>query len=173
MIYSKVRENLDNWIKKFLVVPNDKLNGWSPCPYAQSAINKSSYKIFIGGDIEFDIKTIGKYSLGADEVVILVYEKFDYPDPDYFFNLVKILNELILTKNDLIGLGDHPESLEIVNDVCFNQGEYVLILIQSLSDLNKKTKKIWKSKFYENWPREYLNDIFLHREDPRNKIAQK
>lgn len=167
-----VKVEIESWIKDFLSVPDDKLGNWSPCPYAAAAINKNSYKVFLGLDIFFDLKTISNYSLKNDEVVVLVYDYKKHSDEEVFFEKIKTLNDSIMVNNDLIALGDHPDAKEEVNGVKFNQGKYVLILIQNLTDLNQKAKKVAKSGFYNNWPEEYLNDIFQHREDPRTEIKQ-
>lgn len=162
-----VKKEIDMWIKDFLTKPNEKLNNWCPCPYAQTAINKSSYKIFLGLDIHTDINEMSKHVLKTDEVVILTYDDEKYPDAEIFFDEVRVLNDSLLVKNNLIALGDHPAATEEVNGVCFNQGKYVLVLIQNLTDLNQKSKKVAKSGFYNDWSEEYLLDIFQHRVDPR------
>ena len=47
-----------------------------------------------------------------------------------------------------------------------NQGTYALALVQSLSDLDAKTKQIAAKGFYDSWPKEYLKLLFKHRQDP-------
>jgi hypothetical protein len=167
MDISIVKKEIDIWITDFLAKPNENLNNWCPCPYAQTAINKNSYKVFLGSDIHTDINAMSNHALKTDEVVILAYDDGKYPDADKFFDEVRVLNDSLLAKNNLIALGDHPAATEEVNGVCFNQGKYVLVLIQNLSDLNQKSKKVAKSGFYNGWPEEYLLDIFQHRVDPR------
>ena len=167
MQISQVKQDIDEWIINFLAVPNEKLNGWSPCPYAHAAINKQSYKTFIGYDLETDLNDISTHCLKPDEVVIIAYSKNQYSNPDAFFESIKEINDFLLTNRNLIALGDHPNTVEEVNGVNFNQGKYALVLVQNLNDLNSKSKKVAKAGFYNNWPENYLTDIFLHREDPR------
>lgn len=170
MNFFTIKKEIENWIKDFLSVPNKKLSNWSPCPYASAAINKKSYKVFLGSDIFFDLKTVSNYSLKNDEVIILAYSYKKYPIEEMFFEEIKALNDSIMVNNNLIALGDHPDAKEEVNGVSLNQGKYVLILIQNLADLNQKAKKVAKSGFYSDWPEEYLKDIFQHREDPRSEV---
>jgi len=167
MIFNQVKQDIDEWIKNFLAIPRKNLNGWSPCPYAHAAVHKQSYKTFIGTDIHTDLNKISNYQLKPDEVVIIAYSKTQYPNPDVFFKTIKEINDFLLTDRDLIALGDHPNMIEEVNGVKFNQGKYVLVLIQNLNDLNIKSKKVAKAGFYIDWSEEYLADIFLHRKDPR------
>jgi len=170
MQISQVKQDIDEWIINFLAIPNEKLNGWSPCPYAHAAINKKSYNTFIGYNLETDLDQIATYCLKPDEVVVIAYSKNQYSNPDAFFESIKEINDSSLTDKDLIALGDHPDTIEEVNGVNFNQGKYALVLVQNLNDLNNKSKKVAKAGFYINWPEEYLADIFLHREDPRASV---
>ena len=168
MQISQVKQDIDEWIINFLAVPNKKLDGWSPCPYAHAAINKKSYNTFIGYNLETDLYKIATYRLRPDEVVVIAYSKTHYLNPDVFFETIQEINDFLLTDRNLIALGDHPDMIEEVNGVKFNQGKYALVLVQNLNDLNAKSKKVAKSGFYKNWSEDYLADIFLHREDPRS-----
>jgi hypothetical protein len=104
--------------------------------------------------------------LGDKEVVIYAYPR-DFYTADEFADIIDKVNQGFLLPVDLISLDDHPDHEESVNGVCFNQGEYALAMVQSLSDLNAKSKSIAKQGFYNRWPDEYLEDLFKHREDPR------
>jgi hypothetical protein len=68
---------------------------------------------------------------------------------------------------DLIALEDHPSDPEIVNGVCMNQGTYALALVQNLTELNEKAHLMARKGFYDTWPKEYLQQLFQHRKDPR------
>ena len=46
-------------------------------------------------------------------------------------------------------------------------GTYALALVQCLSDLNAKAQQMASKGFYHNWPEEYLQGLFNHRQDPR------
>jgi hypothetical protein len=81
---------------------------------------------------------------------------------------VNIANQDMLLRQDLIALEDHPDDPEIVNGVCMNQGTYALALVQSLSDLNAKAQQMANRGFYHNWPEQYLQSLFQHRQDPRS-----
>ena len=72
-----------------------------------------------------------------------------------------------MLRNDILALEDHPADPEIVNGVSMNQGTYALALVQCLSDLNAKAQQMASKGFYHNWPEEYLQGLFNHRQDPR------
>ena len=67
----------------------------------------------------------------------------------------------------MLALEDHPSDVENVNGVIMNQGQYALALVQCLSDLNTKAQQMASKGFYHNWPEEYLQGLFQHRQDPR------
>jgi hypothetical protein len=75
--------------------------------------------------------------------------------------------EFLLSQN-LLALEDHPDAPEIVNGISMNQGTYALALVQNLTDLNLKAQAIAGKGFYADWPEEYLQELFQHRQDPRS-----
>ena len=166
MKLSEVQQDIAHWIENFLEVSNPALGGRSPCPFARSARLKNSYQVRLGTDAYSDMMDISREGLGDLEVVIYAYPR-DFYTADQFADIVDKTNQGFLLPVDLIALDDHPDNLELVNDVCFNQGTYALALVQSLSDLNSRAKIMAQQGFYDTWPEQYLQDLFKHREDPR------
>jgi hypothetical protein len=162
-----VQADIANWIENFLEVNNPSLNNRSPCPFARSARLKNSYEVRLGTEAYSDLMDVSRQGLGDLEVVIYAYPRTFYT-PEEFADIIDKVNQGFLLPVDLIALDDHPDYIEEVNGVCFNQGEYVLAMVQSLSDLNAKSKLMAQQGFYDAWPEEYLQDLFLHREDPRS-----
>ena len=99
--------------------------------------------------------------------MIYVYNPQEWPH-QLFSASLNIANQDMLLRQDLIALEDHPDDPEIVNGVCMNQGTYALALVQSLSDLNAKAQQMANRGFYHNWPAQYLQSLFQHRQDPRS-----
>lgn len=161
-----VQKDIDDWIENFLEVSNPALGNWSPCPYARSARLKNSYEVRIGTELYNDLMDIGHNGLNDKEVVIYAYP-VDFYSAEEFQQLVEEVNLGFLIPVDLIALDDHPLWVEEVNGVVFNQGKYALALVQCLSDLNQRSHAMAKQGFYRDWPQEYLDDLFKHREDPR------
>jgi hypothetical protein len=161
-----VRQDIEQWIVDFVEVPHPALGGWAPCPYARKARLDRDFDVRIGRDPYFDLVDIAIYGLGGKSVVIIAYnpEEFNYNDFSY---KLKLANETWLLRNDILALEDHPADPEIVNGVSMNQGTYALALVQSLSDLNEKSKLVARNGFYDTWPEDYLQALFQHRVDPR------
>jgi hypothetical protein len=161
-----VTQDIENWIVNFVEVPHPALGGWAPCPYARSARMKKSYEVYVGVDPYFDLKNQARWGMGNKEVIIYAYDPVEWPY-ELFSDSLKNANQEHLLRNDLLALEDHPADVEMVNGVCMNQGKYALALVQSLSDLNSKAKLMAEKGFYHNWPEEYLQGLFQHRQDPR------
>ena len=161
-----VTQDIEHWIVNFVEVLHPALGGWPPCPYARSARMKKSYDVRVGVDPYFDLKNQARWGMGNREVIIYAYDPAEWPY-ELFSNSLKNANNEHLIKADIIALEDHPTDVEMVNGVCMNQGTYALALVQSLSDLNVKAQTIATKGFYHNWPEDYLQGLFEHRQDPR------
>ena len=166
MDIDQVRQDIENWIVNFVEVPHTALGGFPPCPYARSARLKKSYEIYLGSDPYYDLKNRARYGMGNKEVVIYAYNPQEW-NHDLFSSSIATANTEFLLPADILALEDHPDDVENVNGVIMNQGQYAMILVQSLSDLNTKAKLVARKGFYSTWPEEYLQALFQHREDPR------
>ncbi len=166
MELEQVKKDIELWIENFLEVPHPALGGFSPCPYARSARVKNSYAVYLGADPYYDLKNCGRQGLGKKEVVIYAYDPKEWSH-EMFAGSIELVNKEVLLPRDMLALEDHPDDVEMVNGVCMNQGTYALALVQSLSDLNAKAKLMAGKGFYHTWPEEYLQQLFQHRQDPR------
>ena len=166
MNLEQVKQDIESWIENFVEVPHPALGGWPPCPFARSARIKRSFEVYLGSDPYFDLKNRARYGMGKHEVIIYAYDPTEWP-LSLFSASIESANTEHLLQADLLALEDHPTDIENVNGVIMNQGQYALALVQSLSDLNTKAKQMASKGFYHNWPEEYLQGLFHHRQDPR------
>ena len=161
-----VQQDIEHWIETFVEVPHPALGGWAPCPYARRARLDRDFTVRVGVNPYFDLLNVARDGLGGKSVLILAY------DPNEFFYAqfssdIRAANQEVLLARDLLALEDHPGDPEVVNGVSMNQGTYALALVQSLSDLNQKARAMAGRGFYDTWPKEYLEMLFQHRQDPR------
>lgn len=161
-----VKQDIEQWIVNFVEVKNPALGNWPPCPYARKARLENDYDVRVGRDPYYDLVDIAIHGLGGKSVVVVAYDPAEFNYNDFSYKL-KLVNETWLLRNDILALEDHPGDPEIVNGVSMNQGTYALALVQSLSDLNEKAKIMAAKGFYDSWPKDYLQALFQHREDPR------
>ena len=122
--------------------------------------------MYIGSDPYYDLKNRARYGMGNKEVIVYAYDPVEWPHELFASSLDQANREFLLTA-DILVLEDHPADVEIVNGVSMNQGTYALALVQSLSDLNTKARTMAEKGFYHNWPEDYLQGLFEHRQDPR------
>jgi hypothetical protein len=166
MEIEQVRADIESWIANFLEVPHPALGGFPPCPFARQARMKRTFEVYLGTDPYYDLKNRARWGMGDREVIIYAYDPQEWPH-ELFAASIQSANTEHLLRADILALEDHPDDAEIVNGVCMNQGTYALALVQSLSDLNAKAKQMASKGFYHNWPEEYLQGLFQHRQDPR------
>lgn len=166
MDIEQVTKDIEHWISTFVEVPHPALGGWPPCPYARSARLKQSYQVLLGNDPLFDLQQRSRWGMYNWEVVIYVYDPEVWSSEVISANVASA-NENWLRRQDMVAMEDHPDDPEVVNGVCMNQGTYALILVQSLSDLDSRAQTIAQRGFYHDWPEDYLQGLFAHRQDPR------
>ena len=161
-----VTRNILAWSENFVEVPHPALGNWAPCPFARQARLKGTVGIFVGKEPYFDLESRAAVGMQQYQVIIYAYDPGEWT-LEYFSPRLRSANRDFLLAADLIALEDHPAAVENVNGVIMNQGQYALALVQCLSDLNTKAQQMASKGFYHNWPEEYLQGLFQHRQDPR------
>ena len=166
MELEQVKQDIESWIENFVEVPHPALGGFPPCPFARQARMKRTFEVYLGSDPYYDLKNRARWGMGKWEVIIYAYDPAEW-NHKLFSASIESANTEHLLRADILALEDHPDDVENVNGVIMNQGKYALALVQSLSDLNTKAKQMASKGFYLDWPEEYLQGLFHHRQDPR------
>jgi len=96
------------------------------------------------------------------DVVITVYSRHKYSSTEVA-DAVAALNKMSLPK-DILFLDDHPDDTELVNNVCMNQGEYILLLTQRFSKVNEASADLKSQGYYKLWPNDYYDKVVGWRE---------
>jgi hypothetical protein len=143
-------KQLHQWMKDFIEQPNEKLNGWAPCPYARQARINNKIQILFNDPAHFD-QAINQASvmLQDKEAVIVVFDHtlISHEDLTIF---VRNKN-LELNKENIVILRDHPEDTEYINDVKMNFDLCGLLVIQHLSELKKASEFLESKGYYNSW----------------------
>jgi hypothetical protein len=160
-----VCRDIERWIETFVEVPHPALGGWAPCPYARKARLDRDFEVRLGTDPYVDLKDVAQTGI-TKSVIIFVYESTTY-NYEQFHSMIESANTEFLLSKDLLVLEDHPAAPELVNGVSMNQGTYAMALVQNLTDLDQKAKLVARKGFYDTWPEDYLQELFQHRQDPR------
>ena len=90
-----VEASIRKWSNDFLEVPNEKLNGMPPCPYAQKAWAENQVMFSINSGLEGLADAVRDYNaLGFD---IIVWASEELPDIDYLDGWCDGMNEARLS----------------------------------------------------------------------------
>ena len=153
-------QTIRTWIKDFVTKPNPIFGDLPPCPFAQKAM--------VDGKVEFlELDGIGEFGTIFTHIWDFDFDKKDVlviiAEPDQYTakETVEIADKLnkALMANDIVILEDHPKIKEKVKQVKLNNGHYTLLLVQSLSKLNKFSKMLEKGPYYRNWSNAYLESV--------------
>ena len=164
MHFEQAKIDILLWITGFVEQPHPALNGWPPCPHARRARLDGQFDIRQG---QIDPYTdLMKVDMGDYLVMAYVYDR-DLMSAERFNQQVDAVNQAFLLSRDIIALADHPDAPEDVLGVRMNQGDYAIVFVQPLSKLNQFARQIAAKGYYDGWPKDYLQDLFRFREDPR------
>ena len=166
MEIEQVKQDIEHWIENFVEVPHPALGGFPPCPFARQARMKRTFEVYLGSDPYYDLKNRARWGMEDREVIIYAYDPEEWSYKLFSASIESANTEHLLRAN-ILALEDHPADVENVNGVIMNQGKYALALVQCLSDLNIKAQQMAARGFYHDWPEEYLQGLFRHRQDPR------
>ena len=164
MDFVQARIDVMNWITGFVEKPNPGLNGWPPCPFARRARLNNEFDLRQGKSNPY--VDLQQAILEPYTVIAYIYDPL-LISAENFNQQVTMLNRDFLISRDILALADHPDDHEEVNGVCMNQGTWAITFIQPLNKLNDFAQQIAPKGYYNNWPEEYLNDLFDFRKDPR------
>ena len=170
-----VEADIRKWSKDFLEVPNAKLNGLPPCPYARKAWadNKVVFSINTGLDGLMD--EVRKFNDHDYEIVVWAEENL--PDMEYLDGWCDGVNEAMsIAGVDIHLMVFHPDySAEeagldfLVEDgVTDDSLSYCMVFVQLLSKLDDASLYLEKSNYYEHFPEDVYEALVLDRRRLRN-----
>jgi hypothetical protein len=143
-------KHLHQWMKDFIEQPNEKLNGWAPCPYARQSRINNKIQILFNDPAHFDQAIDQSIDMLQDkEAVIVVFDHTLITHEDLTI-FVRSKN-LELNKDNVVILRDHPDDPEYINDVKMNFDLCGLLVIQQLSELKKASVFLESKGYYNSW----------------------
>lgn len=159
--------NFEDWILNFLSKPNSVFNDLPPCPFAKESWLQG--KVLIREMTEIDTLSITDYFLSElenysyhwpkdKEVVALVCNPSLISSRD-LTTVTETATEKFLIKRGYVALEDHPDTLELVEDVILNNGNYAMIFLQPLEKLSKAREILKRKGYYKNWTTEYYQEV--------------
>lgn len=163
MDFNQAKQDILNWVERFVEQSNPSLNNWSPCPFARRSRLENKLCILEGTEVLDDTTALISTWDDRYDVVIFVYDKEKYTVDDFAVQIEQINKEHALPKDILI-LEDHPLDPEIVNSVTMNQGQYILVLCQRFSKVNLASAELKDQGYYDTWSKQYYDRVAGWRE---------
>ena len=173
-IEHKICQEIRQWSKHALEIPNENYNNLPSCPYAKSAWKNKKVGFALKTTESYDIvySLINKFHDSKDLIIVI---DLCFENNDVFHNNLTNLNELIhqnkFNQRDIWLMGFHPDDdvNELIDDGSFEEvvsEEYSLIFVQRLSKLQESANKLKKLGYYDNYYNRYnVEDIYKQREN--------
>ena len=176
----RVERDIRNWSHNFLEVPNVKLNGLPPCPYAKQAWLDNKVTFSINTGIDGLIRAVKVFDNHDYDIVVWAEE--NVIDMHYLDGFVDGMNELLSVAGiDMHLMQFHPDygADEAGLDFLLQEGvsdpdlEYCMVFVQKLSLLDDAALSLEKSDYYMNFPEDTYEALVLDRRRLRNGNEEK
>ena len=163
MTPEEIEQKLTEWMVNFVEQPHPGLGQWAPCPYARQARVANRIKI-VHSDHRRLIATVEQQlpELGEKEVVVICFDHTKISAQE-LEKLIKVYNQQVLMARNYVILEDHPDAVELVNDVCMNFGHCGLLVIQRLDKLTTASEQLKSKGYYNTWSQFELDQVVTWR----------
>ena len=175
-----VEKDIRNWSKNFLEIPNDKLNGLPPCPYAKQAWADDKVTFSINTGIDGLVQSVRDFDKHDYDIVVWASEAL--PDMEYLDGFCDGVNEAMsVSGTDLHLMVFHPDydaekaglDFLIEDGVVDNSLTYCMVFVQRLSVLDDAALSLEKSGYYFKFPVEVFHSLVIDRRRLRNEGQDK
>jgi len=171
----KIEADIRKWSHEFLEVPNAKLNGLPPCPYAKQAWLDNKVIFSINTGLDGLAKEVADFE--SHEYDIVVWANEVLPDIHYLDGWCDGVNQAMsIAGKDMHLMVFHPDydAEEAGLDFLVEDGVvdhnllYCMVFVQRLSTLDDAALSLEKSGYYKHFPEEVYQSLVLDRRELRN-----
>jgi hypothetical protein len=171
----KIEADIRKWSHEFLEVPNKKLNGLPPCPYAKQAWLDNKVIFSINTGLDGLAKEVADFE--SHEYDIVVWANEVLPDIHYLDGWCDGVNQAMsIAGKDMHLMVFHPDydAEEAGLDFLVEDGVvdhnllYCMVFVQRLSTLDDAALSLEKSGYYKHFPEEVYQSLVLDRRELRN-----
>ncbi|MDO7613108.1 MAG: hypothetical protein MUQ75_02650 [Crocinitomicaceae bacterium] len=142
----------------YISLKRKELGGHAICPFAKTFLKK----IQIIESEDFWVDAVKCMNNEQHPMLYLIYGSKDKYDKKWLESFCDAHGKHSRDK-DLWLIWDHPDQINKINGIETNNKEYAILMIQSLSELNKYSEKLHKTDYYNFWNKEYYNKIVKSR----------
>ena len=171
-----IEQDIRNWSHNFLEIPNVKLNGLPPCPYAAKAWADDKVVFSINTGLEGLCAAVKSFD--AHNYDIVVWAEEDMPSMEYLDGLCDGMNEALSSAGkDLHLMIFHPDfdasdaGLDFLEEdgITSSELEYCMVFVQRLSILDDAALSLEKSGYYKHFPEDTYNALVVERRRLRHE----
>ena len=144
-----------------LMEARKELSGLPICPYARQAYLANTYDIRPTNYDSIE-KDISSCDLSKYQVVVCYYEDYAKHTTDQLVDKTKQLNRMYNT-SDIVVLDNDPRDPLVLNGIQTTFDGCYLWIIQPMEDLNNKAEQLRKTKYYDHWTQEQLDEVVTWR----------
>jgi len=172
----KIEADIRRWSHEFLEVPNTKLNGLPPCPYARQAWLDNKVIFSINTGMDGLVKEVANFNEHDYDIIIWANESL--PDMNYLDGWCDGVNEAMsVAGKDMHLMVFHPDydAEEAGLDFLIEEGTeehsatYCMVFVQLLSKLDDAALSLEKSGYYEYFPDDIYQSLVVDRRRLRNE----
>jgi hypothetical protein len=170
-----IEADIRKWSHEFLEVPNEKLNGLPPCPYAKQAWLDNKVVFSINTGVDGLAKEVADFN--EHDYDIVVWASQYLPDMHYLEGWCDGVNEaLSIAGKDMHLMVFHPDydAQEAGLDFLVEDGVvdeslvYCMVFVQRLSPLDDAALSLEKSGYYKHFPVDVFQSLVIERRRLRN-----
>jgi len=170
-----IEQDIRQWSNEFLEIPQEKLNGLAPCPYAKQAWLEDKVTFSIDTGLDGLIKEVSQFDSHKYDIVI--WASTVLPEVEYLDGFCDGINEILaVTGKDMHLMVFHPDydaeeaGLDFLVDdsVSDINLEYCMVFIQKLSLLDNASLSLEKSGYYTHFPDDIYHSLVTERRELRN-----
>ncbi len=171
-----IEADIRKWSHNFLEIPNVKLNGLPPCPYAKQAWADNKVTFSINTGIDGLLEAVRVFDTHDYDIVVWASETL--PDIKYLDGFCDGMNELMSVASiDLHLMVFHPDynaeqaglDFLIEDDIVDESLTYCMVFVQKLSLLDDAALSLEKSGYYKHFPEDTYEALVLDRRRLRNE----
>ena len=171
-----IEADIRKWSHNFLEIPNIKLNGLPPCPYAKQAWADNKVTFSINTGIDGLLEAVRVFDTHDYDIVVWASETL--PDIKYLDGFCDGMNELMSVAGiDLHLMVFHPDydaeeaglDFLIEDDIVDASLTYCMVFVQKLSLLDDAALSLEKSGYYKHFPEDTYEALVLERRRLRNE----
>jgi hypothetical protein len=171
-----VEADVRKWSNEFLEIPNEKLNGLPPCPYAKQAWLDDKVVFSINTGVDGLVKEVADFDQHDYDIVVWASQYL--PDMEYLDGWCDGVNEaLSIAGKDMHLMVFHPDydaeeaglDFLVDEDATDNSLVYCMVFVQRLSTLDDAALSLEKSGYYKHFPKDVYQSLVIDRRRLRNE----